>query len=142
MKNFNICPVTDLTLLTWLLLFLKCSLRKNSPNADFFVLCFALFGLDTVVSSVNVHIQSKYWKIQTRKLCIWTLVFDGRHAFSDGIANLLLCEYSLLKKVICYNRIWSNISRIYSIYSISLKVLFVKISKHETKHLYIISVRQ
>ena len=44
------------TLLTWLLLFLKCSLCKNSPNADFFVLCFAVFELDTVVSSVNVHI--------------------------------------------------------------------------------------
>ena len=34
---------------------------------------FPVFGLNTEISSVNFCIQSKYGKIRTRKLCIWTI---------------------------------------------------------------------
>ena len=34
---------------------------------------FPAFGLNTKIYGVNLRFQSKYWKIWTRKLCIWTL---------------------------------------------------------------------
>ena len=45
------------------------TLREKCPNTDLFLVCIFLylFGLNTEIYSVNLHIQSKYRKIQTRK---------------------------------------------------------------------------
>ena len=46
----------------------KFSLNEKCPNMEFFLVrIFLFFGLNTEIFSVNLHIQSKYKKIRTRK---------------------------------------------------------------------------